>query len=127
MLTDHIAQEAEHCTDKEEHETVTDISEHDTKEERESYYSKYTWIDFLISRYAICINDLLEHPCNLIHSEQRRWFDSVVVNLLQCGNSICLVRSLKVLNLTDDLLLVQGGNPAEADIELIFFFKFIQS
>lgn len=50
------------------------ISKHDSEEEREGHNSEQSWVDFLISRDTIDIDNQLEHSCELVQFEISRGF-----------------------------------------------------
>ena len=64
---------------------MTDVAEHDSKEEWEDGYSEKCGIDFLVPRDTISVDDLLEGCSELIHLEVCRRF--LVRNRLSDRNS----------------------------------------
>lgn len=51
---------AEESSDEEQKEAMAYVTEHHTEQEGESHDRKDCGVDFLVHRYAICVDDLLE-------------------------------------------------------------------
>ena len=49
---------------------MTNVSEHDSKQEWEGHTCEETWVNFLVIWDTVCVNDLLESICELVSSEQ---------------------------------------------------------
>ena len=61
---------------------MTNISEHDTKEEGEGYTGKKGWINFLVERYPVGVDYILVHLGKSVGFNKCRRLNLVVVNLL---------------------------------------------
>ena len=59
---------------------MADISEHNSKQERESYYIKNSWINFFIARRAVSNYDFMERPDKFIDLEICGWIQSMFVH-----------------------------------------------
>lgn len=77
---------------------MANISKHNTKQEGESNSSKYTWINFFVSWDTISIYYLLEYTCELIHSKQTRWSDSMIINNFECRYFYILIFFLNIFD-----------------------------
>lgn len=64
---------------------MTDVTEHDSEEEWEDGNSEKSWINFLVSRDTVSVDDLLEWCSELVHLEVCWWL--LVRNGLSNGNS----------------------------------------
>ena len=62
-------EEAQKGANQEKYKAVTDITKHNTEEEREGDDGENRRVYLLIVRHTICINDLLEDPCHLVLSK----------------------------------------------------------
>ena len=95
------------------------ISEHDSKEEWESYLGENGWVDFFVHWNTISINDFLEWPCELIDFDIGRGFNCVISELLKvCGRVEC--EDLSYFG----LLII--GTPEVADIGTLSHFHKIE-
>jgi hypothetical protein len=106
---------------------MADISEHDAEQERESHYREHGWIDFLVVRYAISVDNLLEHPCDIIVSEQSRRLDTMLMDHLHLGSLDVSVPVLHAFDLPHNGLVVKIRNPAEADVEATLYLELVES
>jgi len=55
---------------------MSDISEHHTKQERKDGYSKKCWVDFLVARNTIGVDDFLEGCSEGVGLEVSGWFNA---------------------------------------------------
>jgi len=73
-LFDCLVVEDEVEPEKEDDESVTHVSEHDSEEEREGYSGEDSRIQLLISRHTIGIYDLLRNDCIAVGVKSSRRF-----------------------------------------------------
>lgn len=66
---------------------MTNITEHDSEEERERDHGKQPWVDFLVGCNSIAVHDGLEALRELIRSDERGW-RLVGAKLLQYGYDV---------------------------------------
>jgi len=51
------------------------ISKHHREEKRKGHHSKYRWVQLLVSRHPICVNNFLKRPCKSIKVKIRWWLN----------------------------------------------------
>ena len=127
LLSDHVLKEAEAGSDQEEHGAVADISEHDAEEEREGDNREHGWIDFLVVRYAVSVDNLLEHPCDIVVSEKCRRLDAMFMYHLHLRSLDVSVLVLHAFNLPHNSLVIELRNPAEAYVEAALNLELVKS
>jgi hypothetical protein len=59
---------------------VTHISKHDTEQEGEGNYTKDWRVYFFVVGYTVGIDNFLEYPSELIHSEETRRLNSMALH-----------------------------------------------
>jgi len=126
LSTNHILEDTKKSSHQEEDCTVTNITEHDTEQEREGHYCENSRIDFLIVRDTISVYDLLEDPGDIVSSEKRRWLNTMIMDYLKLRDLNVSVLGFDPFNLSHCCFIVKIGNPAEANIEATFNLKFVQ-
>ena len=65
---------------------MANITEHNTKQEREGDNGKYSWIYFLMHRDAICVHNFLENKCKIVCFYIGWWLDRMIFESFNlCG------------------------------------------
>lgn len=99
---------------------MSNITKHDTEQEWESYYGKYSRIDFLVHRDTIGVNDLLESSSELIWLDVCGWCNSVIFKSLKVSSGV-------VLEYFSDLSLLETGAPEISNVGSLTLSHIVQS
>ena len=96
------------------------------KRKGEGHDSEDRGVDLLVGGDAVRVDDLLEDPCDLVEAEQTRGPHRVVLDHLECGYLNVAVALLEPLDLSEYLLVVLAGYPAEAQVQLVLLLELVE-
>lgn len=106
---------------------MTNITEHDAEQEGECNDCKNTWVNFLVGRNTVSVDDFLENPCDLIEPKETWRSYTVILDNFQCRDIDIAILIFETFNLTKNCLVIGIWDPAETEVESIFNLKLIQS
>lgn len=90
-----------------------DISKHHSEEKWEGNAGEKGWVDLFVAWHTICINNLLEHSCELVGLEQS-WFGQTT-DFIRTLLHVQTLNSLHCHNLSNLLVELEGlWSPDEA-------------